>query len=250
MDLETGAVLAVTLQPATAGDTNTLHETLTQCGEHIREVAAESETEATAQLNPEGPAELVLDKGYHSNDALLLLKEVEVRSYCSEPDRGRDIDTSKTNERFVGLPKGYDSVRVTIHGRTATHTNSDPLHGQGWVADDVRAMLRNLLVERFQIKWHYEDRMLDAYSLVSSGKSKLKTADPANRATCHEARSIRNDPRGSNPLLAELISCRNVTIAHFAAKLYQIYDDFAFPLEDATGISGTWDFDLSLHPVG
>ncbi len=35
VDLETGAVLAVTLQPATAGDTNTLQETLTQCGEHI-----------------------------------------------------------------------------------------------------------------------------------------------------------------------------------------------------------------------
>src|SRR5438270_605331 len=31
VDLETGAVLAVTLQPATAGDTNTLHETLTHC---------------------------------------------------------------------------------------------------------------------------------------------------------------------------------------------------------------------------
>ncbi|HEV2437975.1 MAG TPA: hypothetical protein VG077_18425, partial [Verrucomicrobiae bacterium] len=40
VDLETGAVIAVTLQPATAGDTNTVHETLAQCGEHIREVAA------------------------------------------------------------------------------------------------------------------------------------------------------------------------------------------------------------------
>lgn len=159
-----------------------------------------------------------------------------------------DIDTSKTNERFVGLPKGYDSVRVTVHGRTATNTNSDPPQGQVWVADDVRAMLRNLLVERFQIKWHYENRVVDAYSLVSSGKSRLKTADPENRASCHEARSMRNDPRDSNPMLAELISCRNVTVAQFAAKLYEIYDDFAFPLEDATGISGTWDFDLSFTP--
>ena len=79
VDLETGAVLAVTLQPATAGDTNTLHETLTQCGEHIREVAADTDNQAE-QLNPEGPAELVLDKGYHSNDVLVILKEVEVRS--------------------------------------------------------------------------------------------------------------------------------------------------------------------------
>src|ERR1700734_975750 len=82
VDLETGAVLAVTLQPATAGDTKTLYETLTQCGEHIREVAAETNVETdneAGQLNPEGPAELGLGKGYHSNDVLAILKEVEVR---------------------------------------------------------------------------------------------------------------------------------------------------------------------------
>jgi transposase len=98
VDLETGALLAVTLQAATAGDTNTLHETLTQCGEHVREVAAHAE-EASAQLNPEGPAELVLDKGYHSNDSLVLLKDVAVRSYCSEPDRGRRNWIGKAEEK-------------------------------------------------------------------------------------------------------------------------------------------------------
>jgi transposase len=98
VDLETGAVLAVTLQPATAGDTNTLHETLTQCGEHIREVAADTDHKAK-QLNPEGPAELVLDKGYHSNDVLIVLKEVAVRSYCSEPDRGRRNWIGKEEEK-------------------------------------------------------------------------------------------------------------------------------------------------------
>jgi transposase len=98
VDLETGAVLAVTLQPATAGDTKTLHETLTQCGEHIREVAADIEDKAE-QMNPEGPAELVLDKGYHSNDVLVILKEVAVRSYCSEPDRGRRNWEGKQEEK-------------------------------------------------------------------------------------------------------------------------------------------------------
>src|ERR1700728_3448657 len=99
VDLETGAVLAVTVQPAVAGDTNTLPETLTQCGEHIREVAADIKQTASEHLNPEGPAELVLDKGYHSNDSLVLLKEVEVRSYCSEPDRGRRNWIGKEEEK-------------------------------------------------------------------------------------------------------------------------------------------------------
>src|SRR3979411_325942 len=79
VDLETGALLAVTLQGGSAGDTNTVHETLTQCGEHIREVAADTDDKTrTEQMNPEGPAELVLDKGYHSNDVLVVLKEVQV----------------------------------------------------------------------------------------------------------------------------------------------------------------------------
>ena len=99
VDLETGALLAVTLQAATAGDTHSLHETLTQCGEHIREVAACAAHETSEQLNPEGPAELVLDKGYHSNDSLVLLKDVDVRSYCSEPDRGRRNWVGKPEEK-------------------------------------------------------------------------------------------------------------------------------------------------------
>ena len=36
-----------------------------------------------------GIAELVCDKGYHSNQTLVTLAEVEIRSYVSEPDRGR-----------------------------------------------------------------------------------------------------------------------------------------------------------------
>jgi transposase len=99
VDLETGAVVAVTLQPATAGDTNTVCETLAECGEQIREVAVEISPDAEETVNPEGPAELVLDKGYHSNDVLMVLKEVGVRAYCSEPERGRRNWTAKEEEQ-------------------------------------------------------------------------------------------------------------------------------------------------------
>ena len=42
-----------------------------------------------AGVNPEGPKEVVLDKGYPSNEVLKELADWQVRSYCSEPDRGR-----------------------------------------------------------------------------------------------------------------------------------------------------------------
>ena len=97
VDLETGAVVAVTLQPATDGDTRTVYETVCQAGENICE-AARSASEETA-VNAEGPAEIVLDKGYHSNDVLRTLKQWGVRAYCSEPERGRRNWKNKGEEK-------------------------------------------------------------------------------------------------------------------------------------------------------
>jgi transposase len=79
VDLETGAVVAVTVQGADQGDTTTSIKTLIEAAEQIEAVVPDSE----------GPKEVVADKGYHSNQALVDLEAVGVRSYISEPDRGR-----------------------------------------------------------------------------------------------------------------------------------------------------------------
>jgi transposase len=90
VDLETGAVVAVTVASGATGDTETIVETLPQAGEHIAEVACVTNHEEVGQqVQPEGPREVVADKGYHSNDTLRGLAEAEVRTYISEPDRGR-----------------------------------------------------------------------------------------------------------------------------------------------------------------
>jgi transposase len=60
VDLETGAIVAVTVQPASDGDTTTSQDTLIEAAEQIEAVV------------PDGrPKELVADKGYHSNQALV-----------------------------------------------------------------------------------------------------------------------------------------------------------------------------------
>src|SRR6266581_4571532 len=86
VDFSSGAVVAVNLGPADAGDTRTVGETVCEAGVQIATVAGEAKSEG---VNPEGPKEVVLDKGYHSNEVLAKLAEWEVRSYCSEPERGR-----------------------------------------------------------------------------------------------------------------------------------------------------------------
>lgn len=79
VDLESGAVVAVTVQGADQGDTTTSQKTLIETAEQIESVVPDSE----------GPKELVTDKGYHSNQMLVDLEAVGLRSYISEPDRGR-----------------------------------------------------------------------------------------------------------------------------------------------------------------
>ena len=96
VDVETEAVVAVTVQAADRGDTQTVQETLCEAGEQVATVAGEAKSEG---VNPQGPKEIVLDKGYHSSEVLVELAELEVRSYCSEPERGRRSWKGKAEEQ-------------------------------------------------------------------------------------------------------------------------------------------------------
>jgi transposase len=98
VDLETGAVVAVTLASGAAGDSETMLETLPLAGEHIAEVACTTNhEEAGERVQAEGPQEVVADKGYHSNETLQALAAAEVRTYISEPQRGRRCWKGKTD---------------------------------------------------------------------------------------------------------------------------------------------------------
>ena len=65
VDLETGAIVGVTVQDADQGDTTTLADTVTAAAEELEAVAAATDGE-TAVVD-----ELVADKGYHSNQVLV-----------------------------------------------------------------------------------------------------------------------------------------------------------------------------------
>jgi transposase len=90
VDMETGAIIAVTLHGADEGDTATLQETVAEAGERIATVVADAGSdEVVKQVSAEGPREVVTDKGYHSRAVVSELTEWGVRTYCSEPNRGR-----------------------------------------------------------------------------------------------------------------------------------------------------------------
>ena len=82
VDLETGAMIAVTLQGADAGDTTTIIETAIAAAEQIEDAQA-------GVTEPQRFDEIIADKGYHSNQTMVDLDAVGLRSYIAEPDRGR-----------------------------------------------------------------------------------------------------------------------------------------------------------------
>ena len=78
VDLDTGAIVR-TVQDADDGDTTTMVETLITAAEQVEAVLPAGA----------GIAEVVGDKGYHSNETMVAFADLGVRSYVSEPDRGR-----------------------------------------------------------------------------------------------------------------------------------------------------------------
>ena len=116
VDMDTGAVVAVTVQAADEGDTTTWRETFEQAADNLNGI--QKDPQAAAQMN-DTIEELVTDKGYHSNQTMTDFEEIEVRSYVSEPKRGRRNWSGKeleqqavyANRRRIKGPRGRRLMR-------------------------------------------------------------------------------------------------------------------------------------------
>ena len=97
VDMKTGAVLAVTLQPADRGDTTSIEQTIQRVDQNL--VAVMEDEKACQALSEQVLREVVADKGYHSNEVLKDQREREICTYISEPSRGRRHWEDKLEER-------------------------------------------------------------------------------------------------------------------------------------------------------
>ncbi len=106
VDMDSGAVVAVTLQAADLGDTTTVHETLAAAGMAVAELVgreAELHPEAEPHVNIDGIEELVADKGYHSGAVVEWVGENEVTGYIPErkPAGQRNWDGKQAEQQAV-----------------------------------------------------------------------------------------------------------------------------------------------------
>jgi transposase len=86
VDMDSQAIVAVTLQPADRGDTTSLSNTVEVAVSNLLDVQNDPATEKC--VHKVAMEEVVADKGYHSNATMTELEAMEIRSYVSEPGRG------------------------------------------------------------------------------------------------------------------------------------------------------------------
>ena len=102
VDMATGAIVAVTTHGGAAADTTTVIETVMEAGMAVADLIDEKTPAGQYEVHPEGVQEVVADKGYHSNEVMVGMAELGVRSYVAEPDRGpRNWDGKKAEKAAV-----------------------------------------------------------------------------------------------------------------------------------------------------
>jgi uncharacterized protein (TIGR03435 family) len=102
--------------------------------------------------------------------------------------------------------------------------------------EQLRTMVKKLLADRFQLKFHNEKRELPAYVLTAGKTEPKMTKDDAN-------------PSGLPALFFRQLgdlNVRNATMGDFVHLLQSAVLDR--PVVDQTGLAGKWDFELKWTP--
>lgn len=154
------------------------------------------------------------------------------------------------DEDVLGLPKWGDSDRYDVQAKASADDLVQTARGRQVENEEMNQMLRTLLIERFGIEAHMEERPVDAYNFEAAGPKlapKLQPTNPAERTRCTEGPAPgEKDPRTTTPVLNLVFHCQNITIAEFGRVLPSFdYGSLYSPVLDETGFQGRYDFTLS-----
>jgi uncharacterized protein (TIGR03435 family) len=157
-------------------------------------------------------------------------------------------DLDQRNDETLVAPKWIESDLIDIDAKVADTAigNSSMGRSNSMNFDDFRPMLQAQLIDRFQIKYHTEQRPIDTY-LLEADHPKLTKTNPTERTACGEGPAANaKDVSLTNVMINSQESCWNVTMDQFAAQLHHIAPDYFFnPVVNATGIEGSYDLSLS-----
>ena len=110
--------------------------------------------------------------------------------------------------------------------------------------DEVNAMLQKLLIDRFQIKYHWGDQLRTGY-VLSAGTPKMKKADPNSRSFCkYGPPPGEKDMTGADSVYDREFHCWwNITMDRFADLLQSVASvEVKTRVPNKTGLEGAYDF--------
>jgi uncharacterized protein (TIGR03435 family) len=150
------------------------------------------------------------------------------------------------SEQFLVAPRWVGNARFDVIARA--YADANPANNAQADEDFARLMLRSLLVDRFQIKWHMEDRPMPGFTMVAD-TPKMSKSDPARRTRCFEGAAPGSPMADKLPQFPRLVTCQNVTMAQLGQLLPSIADGYTrVAAVDKTGLQGGYDFALNFSP--
>jgi uncharacterized protein (TIGR03435 family) len=154
---------------------------------------------------------------------------------------------TNVNTPIIGAPKWLDTASFDVIAKLPS--DLAPANGTTVPLQELGPALQALLIDRFKMKVHFEDRSVDAYTLVAV-KPKLKKADASTRTGCKAPANTGVVISRNSGVPSRTVNCQNITMAQFADQLQSLAASYlSYPVVDATGLEGTWDFTLSFSLI-
>jgi len=165
---------------------------------------------------------------------------------------GFQIPQGMANDLVVGLPKSADTNRWEITAKVPSTGEGAPNIVRGRPQPPPLSvgleMLHGLMIDRFELKTHMENRDITVYALTLVGaKPKMTQANEQERSGCQV------DPSLPKPALnmQAMLNCKNMSMADLAENILRRAGGYIdHPVVDATGLEGGWDFVMGWTAFG
>jgi len=112
----------------------------------------------------------------------------------------------------------------------------------------LKLMLRSLLADRFKLVTHTGSAPMPAFVLTAGkGPAKMRQAEDSGEADCKYQEPPQSPAPGTVPSI--VFSCHHTTMEEFAKNVHEWAGGYLTdPVVDATGLKGSWDFDIKWTP--
>ncbi|HEU4692888.1 MAG TPA: TIGR03435 family protein [Vicinamibacterales bacterium] len=147
--------------------------------------------------------------------------------------------------QMAGGPRWLDSARFDV---TAV-APPDARRGGGVLSAAALGMLRTLLEERFQLRAHFEAREQAIYALVLNEEGRVGPRLRQRTADCAAVASgaVKGEPCGGQ-IFPGSVSARGTSMAQLVSGLARLMPNVGRLVVDRTGLTGTYDVDLTWTP--